>query len=89
MLFLSSNSSLVETNSLHQRHANSPNTPHRRLSVASVVQPDSLGTVLPTDQVTLKRHLGLFSGVCFIIGTIIGIFLNSVVGGFSIDFCRW
>jgi hypothetical protein len=34
--------------------------------------------VLPTDEVTLKRHLGLFSGVCFIIGSIIGNLLTLV-----------
>ncbi|CAF1234980.1 unnamed protein product [Adineta ricciae] len=32
----------------------------------------SLASVAPNDEVTLKRHLGLFSGVCFIIGIIIG-----------------
>ncbi len=42
------------------------------MSVASLVYPDPLGAVLPTDEITLKRHLGLFSGVCFIIGSIIG-----------------
>jgi hypothetical protein len=50
----------------------SPVIAHRRLSVASIVQPDPLKAVLPTDEVTLKRHLGLFSGVCFIVGLIIG-----------------
>jgi len=50
----------------------SPVIAHRRLSVASIVQPDPLKAVLPTDEVTLKRHLGLFSGVCFIVGRIIG-----------------
>jgi len=36
------------------------------------VNADSLKDVLPTEEVTLKRHLGLFSGVCFIVGVIIG-----------------
>jgi hypothetical protein len=64
--------SQAETDSIHHRHAQSPVIPHRRVSVASIVQPDPLKVVLPTDEITLKRHLGLFSGVCFIIGSIIG-----------------
>jgi hypothetical protein len=67
-----SSSSLAETDSIHHRHAQSPVTPHRRLSLASIVHPDPLKPVLPTDEVTLKRHLGLFSGVCYIIGITIG-----------------
>jgi hypothetical protein len=70
--------SSVNDTSIHRRHSQSSNAKHRRLSIASVVHGDSLGAVLPTDQVTLKRHLGLFSGVCFIIGTIIGKLLNLI-----------
>jgi L-type amino acid transporter 9 len=42
------------------------------LTSGSIVKLDSSKDVLPTDAVTLKRHLGLFSGVCFIVGGIIG-----------------
>jgi len=42
------------------------------LTIGSIVKLDSLKVALPTDAVTLKRHLGLFSGVCFIVGGIIG-----------------
>jgi hypothetical protein len=63
---------------VHRRHVESPITEHRRLSAGSIVHPDPLKAVLPTDKVTLKRHLGLFSGVCFIIGTIIGESLHIV-----------
>jgi L-type amino acid transporter 9 len=42
------------------------------LTTGSIVKLDSLKVALPTDAVTLKRHLGLFSGVCFIVGGIIG-----------------
>ncbi|CAF1101483.1 unnamed protein product [Rotaria sp. Silwood1] len=56
----------------HYRPVQSPVTRHRRISIVSIVQPDPLKIVLPTDEVTLKRHLGLFSGICFIIGIIIG-----------------
>ncbi|CAF0734828.1 unnamed protein product [Adineta steineri] len=69
---VSPSSSLADTDSLHHRHAHSPTTEHRRVSIASITHPDPLGPITPTDDVTLKRHLGLFSGVCFIIGTIIG-----------------
>jgi hypothetical protein len=69
---MSSSFSLAETDSIHHRHVQSPVTPHRRLSVAEIVYPDPLQPLLPTDEVTLKRHLGLFSGVCYIIGITIG-----------------
>jgi hypothetical protein len=68
----SSSSSLVDADSIHRRHVQFPNTEHRRVTIASIVQPDPLKAVLPTDEVTLKRHLGLFSGICFIVGSIIG-----------------
>ena len=64
--------SQTDSDSTHRRHVQTPVTPHRRLSIASMVHTDSLGAILPTDQVTLKRHLGLFSGICFIVGIIIG-----------------
>ncbi|CAF3601899.1 unnamed protein product [Rotaria sordida] len=56
----------------HHRPVQSSLTKHRRISISSIVHPDSLKIVLPTDEVTLKRHLGLFSGICFIVGVIIG-----------------
>ena len=64
--------SQTDSDSIYRRHVQTPVTPHRRLSIASMVHADSLGAILPTDQVTLKRHLGLFSGICFIVGIIIG-----------------
>ena len=64
---------LAETDSVHRRHVSPPvPTEHRRISLASVLQADPVKAVLPTDEVTLKRHLGLFSGICFIVGIIIG-----------------
>jgi hypothetical protein len=57
---------------IHRRHVQSPIAEHRRVSITSIVHPDALGAVLPTNKVTLKRHLGLFSGICFIVGIIIG-----------------
>ncbi|CAF4864026.1 unnamed protein product [Rotaria sp. Silwood1] len=56
----------------HYDPVQSPITKHRRISIISIIQPDPLKIVLPTDEVTLKRHIGLFSGVCFIVGMIIG-----------------
>ena len=67
-----SSPSQTDSDSIYRRHVQTPVTPHRRLSIASIVHADSLGAVLPTDQGTLKRHLGLFLGICFIIGIIIG-----------------
>ncbi|CAF5121781.1 unnamed protein product, partial [Rotaria sp. Silwood1] len=65
--------SIADIDSIHHyRPVQSPVTRHRRTSIVSIVQPDPLKIVLPTDEVTLKRHLGLFSGICFIIGIIIG-----------------
>ncbi len=64
--------SLDNTDLIHRHPFESPVIAHRRLSVASIIHADPLGAVLPTDEVTLKRHLGLFSGVCFIVGIIIG-----------------
>ncbi|CAF1017870.1 unnamed protein product [Rotaria sordida] len=65
--------SLTDIDSIHHhRPVQSSLTKHRRISISSIVHPDSLKIVLPTDEVTLKRHLGLFSGICFIVGVIIG-----------------
>ncbi|CAF1531125.1 unnamed protein product [Rotaria sp. Silwood1] len=63
----------------HYRPVQSPLTKHRRISIISIVQPDPLKIVLPTDEGTLKKHLGLFSRICFIVGSIIGsgIFISS------------
>lgn len=83
MSLILSFSSAVEAESTHRhrqtqspalshRHGQSPAVSHRRMSITSVIQGDSLKVVLPTDEVTLKRHLGLFSGVCFIISIIVG-----------------
>ncbi|UJR36528.1 hypothetical protein I4U23_029249 [Adineta vaga] len=73
---ISSETVFTDTDSIHHRHVHSTTSQdtnkHRRASIASVVHPDPLGVVLPVDEVTLKRHLGLFSGVCFIVGIIIG-----------------
>ncbi len=60
--------SLADTDSVHRRKSNSTIISQRRLTLGSIVK----SVVLPTDEVTLKRHLGLFSGVCFIVGIIIG-----------------
>ncbi|CAF4880580.1 unnamed protein product, partial [Rotaria sp. Silwood1] len=65
--------SKVETDSIHrQRRVQSPSSQHRHSSVTSSSQPDTLKAGLPIEEVALKRHLGLFSGVCFIVGIIIG-----------------
>ena len=40
--------------------------------LATLVSPNISTITLPKDELVLKRHLGLFSGVCFIIGIIIG-----------------
>ncbi|CAM4743660.1 unnamed protein product [Rotaria magnacalcarata] len=64
-------------------HVESPAIKHRRIAMASLVHSEPLQVVLPTDEVTLKRHLGLFSGICFIIGIVIGV----LRGAQSIGFC--
>ncbi|CAF2748686.1 unnamed protein product [Rotaria sp. Silwood2] len=66
--------SIADIDSIHHYRSlvQSPLTRHRRISIPSLVHPDSLKNDLPTDEVTLKRHLGLFSGICFIVGIIIG-----------------
>jgi hypothetical protein len=64
--------SLADTDSVHRRQSNTPIITHRRLTAGSIVKPDSINDVGPNEEVTLKRHLGLFSGICFIVGMIIG-----------------
>ncbi|CAF1062901.1 unnamed protein product [Adineta steineri] len=60
---------VADADSIHHRHVHSSTTKHQRTSIA---HPNSLGPITSTDDVALKRHLGLFSGVCYIIGIIIG-----------------
>jgi hypothetical protein len=60
---LASSTRQIDTDSIHRRHVPFPITEHRHSSVTSFVQHDA---------VVLKRHLGLFSGTCFIVGIIIG-----------------
>ena len=62
----------IDTDSIHRRHVPTPIVGHRHSSVTSLVQSDSLKIHASTDAVVLKRHLGLFSGICFIVGFIIG-----------------
>ncbi|CAF2946510.1 unnamed protein product [Rotaria sp. Silwood2] len=65
--------SKVESDSIHrQRRVQSPSSQHEHSSITSSSQPDTSKAELPIEEVTLKRHLGLFSGVCFIVGIIIG-----------------
>jgi amino acid transporter len=70
---------------IHRRHVQSPVGEPRPISIASIVHPDPLNVVSPIDAVILKRHLGLFSGVCFIVGTIIGNLLNFAFHQFFCD----
>ncbi|CAF2801060.1 unnamed protein product [Rotaria sp. Silwood2] len=71
---------MIESNSIHRHRSDQSSiTEHRHAPITSVVQPDSLKVVLPPDEPILKRHLDLFSGICFIVGIIIGsgIFVSS------------
>jgi len=52
--------SLADTDSVHRRHSNSTPIQNPHSTAESIAKPDSLKDVLPTDEVTLKRHLGLF-----------------------------
>lgn len=62
----------THTNNFYHHVDSDANLKHRRASIGSMVHAEPLTVVLPTDKVTLKRHLGLFSGICFIIGIVIG-----------------
>jgi hypothetical protein len=53
---------LVEIDSVHHRQI-----PHR-----SNIQSDSLPNVEYSDEITLKRRLNLWSGICVIVGITIG-----------------
>lgn len=53
--------SLADTDSIYCRRSNAP-----------IVDTDSGKTVQLPEKVVMKRHLGLVSGVCFIVGMIIG-----------------
>lgn len=70
---------LADTDSVYCRRSNAP-----------IVDTDSGKAVDSTEKVALKRHLGLPSGVCFIIGIIIGkdgkMFMNSIEMIFCIRF---
>ncbi|CAF0777144.1 unnamed protein product [Rotaria sordida] len=73
VIYTPSDPIMAESNSIHRhRPDQSPITEHQHVSITSNVQSNVLKVVLIPDEPTLKRHLGLFSGVCFIIGIIIG-----------------
>ncbi|CAF3008133.1 unnamed protein product, partial [Rotaria sp. Silwood2] len=44
----------------------------RQASHKSNLPSDSISTIAYTDEIALKRHLNLWSGICFIVGIIIG-----------------
>ncbi|CAF3775299.1 unnamed protein product [Rotaria magnacalcarata] len=70
---VSPNLSKVESDSISRhRRGQSPTTDHRHKSISSITPSDPLTVTLPADEFTLQRHLGLPSGVCLIIGVIIG-----------------
>jgi hypothetical protein len=75
---VSSSACLVDSNSIHRRHIQSALAEHGHEPITSVAHVNPLGTILPTGEVKLKRQLGLFSGVCFIIGIIIGKLSNFI-----------
>lgn len=54
----------------HRRVQSSTTEP----SIASITHAEPLQVTEPVEQVTLQRNLGLFSGVCLIVGVIIGKF---------------
>ncbi|CAF4190769.1 unnamed protein product [Rotaria socialis] len=64
--------SLASGDYVHRRPSGAPSIQLSRLSTGVISRQDSLENVISKDEVTLKRHLGLFSGVCFIVGIIIG-----------------
>ena len=61
-----------------QRHVLSPVNEPEHLSLEPISQQNSQKFGSTKHDVTLKRHLGLFSGVCFIVGVIIGKLLYTV-----------
>ncbi|CAF4021696.1 unnamed protein product [Rotaria sordida] len=69
---MSLNSSMTDINSIHRRQSNSFIIQQQHLTSEKINRKNSLRDELPTNEVTLQRHLGLFSGVCFIVGIIIG-----------------
>jgi hypothetical protein len=59
----------TDTNTVHQRRVDE----EKRLANS----PENVSRVtLFAERTTLKRHLGLFSGTCFIIGNIIGKYIT-------------
>ncbi|CAF1234253.1 unnamed protein product [Adineta steineri] len=69
----SSNASMADTDSVYRRQSSSTIVSHQYSTTnASTNKSNTSDDVLQTDEVTLKRHLGLFSGVSFIVGIIIG-----------------
>ena len=64
--------SITDADSVHRRYGHSTGSREPSLAAGSTLQSNPIDGGLPTDEVTLKRHLGLFSGVCFIVGIIIG-----------------
>ncbi|CAF2053480.1 unnamed protein product [Rotaria magnacalcarata] len=62
---------MASNDSVH-RHGQSVIIENRRASTKFNNQPELLTAESPKDEVVLKRRLGLFSGVCIVIGTIIG-----------------
>ncbi|CAF4558375.1 unnamed protein product [Rotaria sp. Silwood1] len=72
IITMSLNSSRTDIDSIHRRQSNSSIIQKRHLTNEIFNKQDSLNNVLSTDDIALKRHLGLFSGVCFIVGMIIG-----------------
>ncbi|CAF4125391.1 unnamed protein product, partial [Adineta steineri] len=63
------NHSPTNTEDVYRRCVTSPLSEQQRLSN---LQDTSSNVPLPLERTTLKRHLSLFSGTCFIIGNIIG-----------------
>ncbi|CAF3762035.1 unnamed protein product [Rotaria socialis] len=65
-------SSYLASNGSVHRHGQSVAIENRRTSTKFNSQLALLTAESPKDEVVLKRRLGLFSGVCIVIGTIIG-----------------
>ncbi|CAF5061712.1 unnamed protein product, partial [Rotaria sp. Silwood1] len=63
----------VDSTSVQERRMNSPLTESRNSTNEPIEEVDSAkGEVFSNERKTLKRHLGLFSGIAFILGMIIG-----------------